>query len=42
MEEEWSQENRIWPNFCLVGVAKESVVRRGFLNFTPEAGFWTL
>lgn len=42
LEEEWSQENGIWPKFCLVGVARESVVRRGFLNFTPEEGFWTL
>ena len=24
------------------GVARESVVKRGFLNFTPEEGFWTL
>ncbi|XP_057160941.1 tripartite motif-containing protein 26-like isoform X2 [Ursus arctos] len=40
--EEWPQENGIWPKFCLVGVAKESVVRRGFLNFSPEEGFWTL
>ncbi|XP_042093392.1 tripartite motif-containing protein 26-like [Ovis aries] len=38
LEEERSQENRIWPKFCLVGVARESVVRRGFLNFTPEEG----
>ncbi|OWK13194.1 hypothetical protein Celaphus_00014496 [Cervus elaphus hippelaphus] len=42
LEEEWSQENGIWPKFWLVGVARESVVRRGFLNFTPEEGFWTL
>ena len=28
----------IWPKFCLVGVARESVVRRGFLSFTPEEG----
>ncbi|XP_061253720.1 tripartite motif-containing protein 26-like [Bos javanicus] len=42
LEEEWSQENGIWPKFCLVGVARESVVRRGFLSFTPEEGFWTL
>ena len=42
LEGEWSQENGIWPKFCLVGVARESVVRRGFLNFTPEEGFWTL
>uniref|UniRef100_A0A8D2BAJ2 Tripartite motif-containing protein 26-like n=1 Tax=Sciurus vulgaris TaxID=55149 RepID=A0A8D2BAJ2_SCIVU len=42
VEEEWSQENGIWPKFCLVGVARESVVRRGFLAFTPEEGFWTL
>ncbi|XP_010992559.3 tripartite motif-containing protein 26 isoform X1 [Camelus dromedarius] len=42
LEEEWSQENGIWPKFCVVGVARESVVRRGFLNFTPEEGFWTL
>ena len=42
VEEEWSQENGIWPKFCLVVVARESVIRRGFLNFTPEAGFWTL
>ncbi|ELW47098.1 Tripartite motif-containing protein 26 [Tupaia chinensis] len=41
-EEECSQENGLWPKFCLVGVARESVVRRGFLNFTPEEGFWTL
>ncbi|KAF7487171.1 Hypothetical predicted protein [Marmota monax] len=42
LEEEWSQENGIWPKFCLLGVARESVVRRGFLAFTPEEGFWTL
>ncbi|XP_006896289.1 PREDICTED: tripartite motif-containing protein 26-like [Elephantulus edwardii] len=42
LEEGWSQENGIWPKFGLVGVARESVVRRGFLNFTPEEGFWTL
>ncbi|XP_008072693.1 tripartite motif-containing protein 26-like [Carlito syrichta] len=42
LEEEWSQENGILPKFCLVGVARESVVRRGFLIFTPEEGFWTL
>ncbi|KAB0337309.1 hypothetical protein FD755_025659, partial [Muntiacus reevesi] len=30
LEGEWSQENGIWPKFCLVGVARESV------------GFWTL
>jgi tripartite motif-containing protein 26 len=42
LEEEWSQENGIWPKFCLVGVARESVVRRGSLTFTPEEGFWTL
>lgn len=42
MEEEWPQENGIWPKFCLVGVARESVVRRGYLNFTPEEGFWAL
>ena len=35
LEGEWSQENGIWPKFCLVGVARESVMRRGFLNFTP-------
>ncbi|KAB0354615.1 hypothetical protein FD755_022074 [Muntiacus reevesi] len=29
-EGEWSQEHGIWPKFCLVGVARESV------------GFWTL
>lgn len=40
--EEWPQENGIWPKFCLVGVARESVVRRGFLNFSPKEGFWTL
>ncbi|KAB0337265.1 hypothetical protein FD754_025284, partial [Muntiacus muntjak] len=28
--EEWSQEHGIWPKFCLLGVARESV------------GFWTL
>ena len=38
LEEECFQENGIWPKFCLVGVARESVVRRGFLNFTPEEG----
>ena len=38
LEEECSQENGIWPKFCLVGVVRESVVRRGFLNFTPEEG----
>ena len=38
LEEEWSQENGIWPKFCLVGVARESVVRRGFLSFTPRRG----
>ena len=32
----------IWPKFCLVGVARESVVRRGFLSFSPEEGLWTL
>ena len=42
LEEECSQENGIWPKFCLVGVVRESVVRRGFLNFTPKEGFWTL
>ncbi|KAM6184601.1 tripartite motif-containing protein 26-like [Rhynchocyon petersi] len=42
LEEELSQENGIWPKFCLVGVAKESVMRRGFLSFTPEEGFWTV
>ncbi|XP_048204096.1 tripartite motif-containing protein 26-like isoform X2 [Perognathus longimembris pacificus] len=42
LEEEWSQETGIWPKFCLVGVARESVVRRGSLSFTPEEGFWTL
>ena len=42
LAEECSQENGIWPKFCLVGVARESVVRRGFLNFTPKEGFWTL
>uniref|UniRef100_A0A8C6A764 Tripartite motif-containing protein 26-like n=1 Tax=Marmota marmota marmota TaxID=9994 RepID=A0A8C6A764_MARMA len=42
LEEEWSQENGIWSKFCLLGVARESVVRRGFLAFTPEEGFWTL
>ena len=42
LEEEWSQEHGIWPKFCLLGVARESVVRSGFLNFTPEEGFWTL
>ncbi|XP_058522256.1 tripartite motif-containing protein 26-like [Ochotona princeps] len=41
-EEEWSQGNGIWLKFCIVGVARESVVRRGFLNFSPEEGFWTL
>lgn len=40
--EEWSQENEIWPKFCLAGVARESVVRRGLLNFSHEKGFWTL
>ena len=38
LEEEWSQANGIWPKFCLVGVARESVVRRGFLSFTPRRG----
>ena len=38
LEEEWSQENGIWPKFCLVGEARESVVRRVFLNFTSEEG----
>ena len=38
LEEEWSQENGIWPKFCLVGVARESVVRREFLSFIPEEG----
>ncbi|XP_004717359.1 tripartite motif-containing protein 26-like [Echinops telfairi] len=42
LEEEWPPENGIRSKFCLVGVARESVVRRGFLNFTPEEGFWTL
>ncbi|XP_075388978.1 tripartite motif-containing protein 26-like [Tenrec ecaudatus] len=42
LEEEWPPENGMWSKFCLVGVARESVVRRGFLNFTPEEGFWTL
>uniref|UniRef100_A0A8C7EQ35 Tripartite motif-containing protein 15 n=1 Tax=Neovison vison TaxID=452646 RepID=A0A8C7EQ35_NEOVI len=42
LEEEWPQENEMWPTFCLVGVARESVVRRGFLNVSPEEGFWTL
>ena len=32
----------MWPEFCLVRVARESVVRRGFLSFTPEEGFWSL
>ena len=40
--EEWSQENEIWPKFCLAGVARESVVRRELLNFSHEEGFWTL
>ncbi|KAB0338080.1 hypothetical protein FD754_024819, partial [Muntiacus muntjak] len=30
LEGEWSQEHGIWPKFCLVGVARESM------------GFWTL
>ena len=38
LEEERSRENGIWPKFCLVGEARESVVRRGFLNFTSEEG----
>ena len=38
LEEKWFQENGIRPKFCLVGVARESVVRRGFLNFTPVEG----
>ncbi|XP_051711772.2 tripartite motif-containing protein 26 isoform X5 [Oryctolagus cuniculus] len=40
--EELEEENGLWSKFCIVGVARESVVRRGFLNFTPEEGFWTL
>ena len=38
LEEEWSQENGIWPKFCLGGLARESVVRRRFLSFTPRRG----
>ncbi|XDB63372.1 hypothetical protein AB1E18_016702 [Capra hircus] len=38
LEEEWSQENGIWPKFCLGELARESVLRRGFLSFTPRRG----
>ena len=41
LEEEWSQENGIWPKFCLVGVARESVVRGDF-SASPRGGVWTL
>nr|XP_004671972.1 tripartite motif-containing protein 26-like [Jaculus jaculus] len=43
LEEQWAQEDGMWSKFCLVvGVARESVERRGSLTFTPEEGFWTL
>ncbi|XP_040843464.1 tripartite motif-containing protein 26-like isoform X3 [Ochotona curzoniae] len=42
LEQKWPQGNGIWLKFCVVGVARESVVRRGFLHFSPEEGFWTL
>ena len=39
LEEEWSQENGIWPKFCLGREGwQESVVRRGLLSFTPRRG----